>query len=258
MPACSIHSFLEMRERAQRLGPKRVGVVMADDLIALTAVRDAWRLDIASPVLIGDEAKIRSLAAASGLDDLLRHAQFVPTDRPAAIAAKLACDGEIDVILKGHLRTDELLHAVLDKQSGLRTGNLLSDVLFYEDTLSGHKRLVGITDGGLNVAPDRDQKEQIIRNAVSVLRCLGFVRPKIAVMSATESVSQNLPSTTDAAALTAIGRQGGFGEAEVFGPLALDNALLLSAAEAEGNPQPGCGPRGLFGRPLHRGGQSAG
>ncbi len=153
----------------------------------------------------------------------------------------MAGDGEVDVILKGHLRTDELLRAVLDKQAGLRTGCLLSDVLFYEDTLSGNKRLVGITDGGLNVAPNRDQKEQIIRNAVSVLHCLGFARPKIAVMSATESVSENLPSTMDAAALTEIGRQGGFGEADVYGPLALDNALLLSAAETKGIRNPVAG-----------------
>ena len=241
MPACSIQSFFEMRERAQQLGPKRVGVVMADDLVALTAIRDAWRLDIALPILIGDEAKIRAMADASGLDELLRHAEFAPTDQPAAIAAKLAGDGMVDVILKGHLRTDELLRAVLDKQAGLRTGCLLSDVLFYEDTLSGNKRLVGITDGGLNVAPNREQKEQIIRNAIVVLHCLGFERPKIALMSATESVSENLPSTTDAAALTEIGRQGGFGAAEVYGPLALDNALLLSAAEAKGIHNPVAG-----------------
>jgi phosphate butyryltransferase len=214
---------------------------MADDLVALAAVQDAWQLEIAIPVLIGDETKIRSLAAASGFDDLLRQAEFVPTDQPAAVGAKMAGDGEVDVILKGHLRTDELLRAVLDKQAGLRTGCLLSDVLFYEDTLSGNKRLVGITDGGLNVAPNRDQKEQIIRNAVSVLHCLGFARPKIAVMSATESVSENLPSTMDAAALTEIGRQGGFGEADVYGPLALDNALLLSAAETKGIRNPVAG-----------------
>ncbi|MGA7711642.1 MAG: phosphate acyltransferase [Rhizomicrobium sp.] len=214
---------------------------MADDLVALTAVHDAWRLDIAHPVLIGDEAKIRDLAAVSGFNEFLCQAEFVATDQAAAVGARMAGDGEVDVILKGHLRTDELLRAVLHKQAGLRTGCLLSDVLFYEDTLSGNKRLVGITDGGLNVAPSRDQKEQIIRNAMAVLHCLGFERPKIALMSATESVSENVPSTTDAEALTTMGRQGGFGEAEIFGPLALDNALLLSAAEAKGIHNPVAG-----------------
>jgi len=223
-----------MRQRAGQLGPKRVAVVTADDPLALTAACDAARLGIALPILIGDEAKIRSLATAAGLDDLLCQAEFVATDQPAAVAVRMANAGQVDILLKGHLRTDELLHAVLDKESGLRTGCLLSDILFYEDTLSGTRRLVAITDGGLNVAPNLDQKKQIVRNAIEVLHCLGFARPKIALMSATETVSEGLPSTTDAALLTRMGRQGGFGEADVFGPLALDNALLESAAEAKG------------------------
>jgi phosphate butyryltransferase len=101
--------------------------------------------------------------------------------------------------------------------------------------------LVGITDGGLNIAPSLDQKKQIIHNAIDVLHCLGFERPRIALMSATETVSEALPSTTDAEALTAIGRQGGFGDVDVFGPLALDNALLKSAAEAKGIRNPVAG-----------------
>lgn len=239
MSVSSIRSFSEMRRRAQQLGPKRVAVVMADDPVALTAASDALQLRLALPVLIGDEVKIRSLA--TGLDDLLRQAEFIETDQPALIAAKMAGAGQVDIILKGHLRTDELLRAVLDKESGLRSGCLLSDILFYEDTLSGIRRLVGITDGGLNVAPGLDQKKQIIRNAIDVLHCLGFARPKIALMSATEIVSDGLPSTTDAASLTEMGRQGEFGEADVFGPLALDNALLESAAEAKGIPGPVAG-----------------
>ncbi len=234
MPSKSIRTFSEMRLRARQLGPKRVAVVMADDEVALTAASDAMRLGLAVPVLIGDETNIRDMAAALGLDELLRRAEFVATGQPAVTAAELAGSGCVDIILKGHLRTDELLRALLNKDAGLRTGTLLSDILFYEDTLSGDKRLVGNTDGGLNVAPNLDQKKQIIINAIDVLRCLGFARPKIAVMSATETVSQGMPSTTDAAALTEMGRQGVFGEAEVYGPLALDNALLLSAAEAKG------------------------
>jgi phosphate butyryltransferase len=214
---------------------------MADDQVALTAACDAMRLGLARPVLIGDETKIRSMATAAGLNDLVLQAEFVATDQPAAVAAKMAGSGSIDIILKGHLRTDELLRAVLDKDAGLRNGTLLSDILFYEDVLSGLRRLVGITDGGLNIAPSLDQKKQIIHNAIDVLHCLGFERPRIALMSATETVSEALPSTTDAEALTAIGRQGGFGDVDVFGPLALDNALLKSAAEAKGIRNPVAG-----------------
>jgi phosphate butyryltransferase len=100
---------------------------------------------------------------------------------------------------------------------------------------------VGITDGGLNVAPNLDQKKQIVLNAIEVLHCLGFERPKIALLSATEVVSEALPSTVDARALTEMGLAGEFGEAEVFGPLALDNALLSSAAEAKGIHNPVAG-----------------
>ena len=233
MPARSIRSFSELRQRAQQLGPKRVAVVMADDDVALTAASDALRLGLALPVLIGDEMKIRAMATDAGLDDLLRRAEIVATDQPAAVGASMAGSGRADIVMKGHLRTDELLHAVLDKDAGLRTRRLLSDILLYEDMLSGIKRLVGITDGGLNVAPNLDQKKQIIHNAIELLRCLGFERPKIALMSATEIVSEGLSSTTDAAALTEMGRQGGFGDVDVFGPLALDNALVKSAAQAK-------------------------
>ena len=167
--------------------------------------------------------------------------KIVPAKDPAAAAVKAVRDGAVDILLKGHLRTDQLLHAVLDKAAGLRTGRLLSDVLLYEDMLSGSRRLVGITDGGLNVAPDLEQKKQIVVNAITVMRCLGIERPKIAVMSASEAVSKAMPSTVDAQALSRMGEMGEFGNAEVFGPLALDNALLATAAVAKGIRHPVAG-----------------
>jgi len=93
---------------------------------------------------------------------------------------------------------------------------------------------VGITDGGLNVAPNLEQKKQIVQNAIEVMHCLGLERPKLAIMSATEAVSESVPSSVDAAKLTAMGEASEFGEAEVFGPLALDGALLEAAARAKG------------------------
>jgi phosphate butyryltransferase len=146
----------------------------------------------------------------------------------------MARDGEVDLLLKGHLRTDELLRAALDKQHGVRTGRLLSDVLLYEDTLAGEVRLVGITDGGLNVLPGLEQKKRIVQNAVEVLRCLGLARPKIAIMSATEAVSDSVPSSVDAKRLAEMGTEGEFGEVDICGPIALDCALLESAARAKG------------------------
>ena len=180
-------------------------------------------------------------ATGLGLSGLLSRAEIVEANDAATVAVKMARDAQIDLLLKGHLRTDELLRAVLDKQAGLRTGRLLSDVLLYEDTLAGNRRLVGITDGGLNVAPNLEQKKQIVQNASEVIRCLGMARPKIALMSATEAVSESVPSTVDAIMLTLMGEAGEFGEADVFGPLALDCALLESAARQKGIKHPVAG-----------------
>ncbi len=229
-----ISSFVELRRRAQPLGPRRVAVVVADDEVALTAADGALHLGIAVPVLIGNERKTRTEAEALGLSGLMTGAEFVDTEDAVGVAVRMARDGRVEVLLKGHLRTDELLRAVLDKQTGLRTGRLLSDVMLYEDKLAGEVRLVGITDGGLNVSPDLEQKKQIVQNAIEVMHCLGLERPKIAIMSATEAVSESVPSSMDARLLTEMGEAGQFADAEVFGPLALDCALLKSAAQAKG------------------------
>jgi phosphate butyryltransferase len=234
-------NFAALRRQAQPLGPKRVAVVAADDEVALTAADGALNLGIAIPVLIGDERKIRAKAEALGLSRLLAIAEFISSDDAAAVATRMAREGRVDLLLKGHLRTDELLRAVLDKEGGLRTGRLLSDVLLYEDTLAGQLRLIGISDGGLNVLPNLEQKKQIVQNAIEVMRSLGLARPKIALMSATEAASESLPSSMDARILTEMGEAGQFGDAEVFGPLALDCALLASAAQAKGIKHPVAG-----------------
>jgi phosphate butyryltransferase len=223
---------------------KRVAVVWAEDDVALTAAAGALACGIAIPQLLGEAGKVRAKAQAMGLEELLDVAEFVDVaDAAEAVrtACRMAAAGESDILLKGRLRTDELLHGLLVRESGMRTGRLLSDVLLYEDDLSGERRLVGITDGGLNVLPTLDQKRQIVLNAIEVMQCIGIARPRIALMSATEAVTEAIPSTVDAAALTEMGARGEFGEARVFGPLALDNALLLSAAEAKGITNPVAG-----------------
>jgi phosphate butyryltransferase len=230
----AIGSFADLRERAKSFGPRRVAVVVADDEVALTAADGALKLGIAVPVLIGDEGRIRAKAKDLQLDDLLAKAEIVASEDPAATAVEMARAGTVDILLKGHLRTDELLKAVLNKETGLRTGRLLSDVLLYEDTLAGYRRLVAITDGGLNFAPNLEQKKQIIQNAIEVMHSIGIMRPKFAVMSATELVTPNFQSTVDAEALTRMCAAGEFGDALVFGPVALDCALLPSAAQAKG------------------------
>lgn len=239
--ATTIASFTDVRCRAQQLGPCRVAIVVADDEVALTAADRALHLGIATPVLLGNAARIRAKAGELALSTLLDKAELVDTADAAAEAVRMARKGYIEVLLKGHLRTDELLHAALNQQNGLRTGRLLSDVLLYEDTLAGETRLVGVTDGGLNVLPTLEQKQQIVKNAIEVMRCLGIRRPKIALMSATEAVSASLPSTVDAQMFTQMAEAGQFGNVDLFGPIALDCALLESAARAKGIMHPVAG-----------------
>ena len=230
-----VRTFADLRKRACAAGPRRVAVVLADDEVALTAASDALRAGIALPVLIGDEPWIRARAQALGLTELLAKAEFVSAAGNAAeTAVCMARECAVDVLMKGHLRTDELLRPVLDKEIGLRTGRLLCDVAFFEMYGEDGQRLVGLTDGGLIVAPTLEQKKQIVLNAIEILHCLGIRRPKIAILSAVEVVTDAMPSTLDARALTEMGVAGEFGEADVFGPLALDNALQEWAAKAKG------------------------
>ncbi len=229
-----IRTFGELRERARMAGPRRVGVVQAEDDVALAAASHALLSVLATPVLIGNKARIRSRMNELGLHALAEQAEMIEAEDAAATAVRRAREGRIDILLKGHLRTDELLRPVLDKANDLRTGRLLCDVAFFEHRGPEGTRLVGISDGGLNVAPTLEQKKQIVLGAIDVLRRLGIARPRIAIMSAVEVVTEAIPSTVDALALTQMCADGCFGEAEVYGPLALDNALLEWAARAKG------------------------
>ncbi len=215
--------------------PLPVAVVAAASASALHAVADAAAAGIARPILVGPTAEIRDLIAAEkigGLDDA-RLLDAPDAASAATAAVDLARAGEASVLLKGALRTDELLRAILHRDAGLRTGRLLSDVLLYEDTLAGTTRLVGVTDGGINPAPDAEALQAIVANAVAVFHALGFDRPRVAILSATEAVTDAVPSTVTAAAVAAWAADA-LPDADVAGPLALDNALLESAAAAKG------------------------
>jgi phosphate butyryltransferase len=237
-----VSDFAALLELARQVGPRRVAVVAAEDDTALTAIAEAVPRGIATAVLVGDEPRVRArwsaLVAPAAGDVAFLHEP--DPERAAAAAVALARAGEADILLKGKLRTDQLLRAVL-APDGLRAGRLLSDVLLYEDTLAGRRRLVAVTDGGINVAPELEQLAAIVANAVMVLRALGHAAPRVALMSATEAVTPAVPSTVAARALTARAEAGEFGDCEVFGPLALDNALIAAAARAKGIDSPVAG-----------------
>jgi phosphate butyryltransferase len=212
-----------------------VALVAAETGSGLRALAAAVEEGIAEAVLVGDEAAVRRAVASARLS-ALADARFVHAPDPeaaATAAVALARRGEAAALLKGALRTDQLLRAVLDRERGLRTGVVLSDVLLYEDTLSGSTRLVGVTDGGITPVPDEAAMRQIVINAVAVFHALGFDRPRVALLSATEAVSDAVPSTRAARAVAEWAAAAVPG-ADVDGPLALDNALLTAAAVAKG------------------------
>jgi phosphate butyryltransferase len=238
-----ITTFEALREQAAALGALRVAVAGAESPSALAAMDAAMAAGLAKPILIGDPLAVRARIVSARLERLQAAEIVAASDHAAAagVAAELVTRRRADILLKGSVRTDQLLRAVLDARHSLRTGRLLSDVLIYQDTLGPEPRLVAVTDGGINVRPDLEALRQIIGNAVHVMQALGVERPKVAVLSATEAVSDAVPSSVVARELAA-GSAGGIpGGCDVFGPLALDNALLESAARAKGIESPVAG-----------------
>ncbi len=236
-----IRSMRELVERAVALGPCRVVVPSAESQSALDAVIEARRRGLAAPILIGDREILEEALAHAGED---RAHYTIEDERDAARTARRAVEmvraGEAEIVLKGKLSTAELLRAVLDRAGGLRGEGLISDVMLSE-TASREPRLLGLSDGGVNVAPTLADKRAILRNAVGVFHRLGFERPRVAVLCAIETVSPAMPHTQEAAALAEEALRGEIQGCEVFGPVALDGALSVDAARAKGIQHPAAG-----------------
>lgn len=203
-------------------------VVHPCDAGALAGALDAARLGLLLPVLVGPEAKIRSLADAAGLD--LHGARIVhmPHSHAAAEhAAALAASGEVRSLMKGSLHSDEMLSAVLAHKA-LRTGRRMSHVFRFDVPLYNKPLL--ITDAALNIRPSLMEKRDIVQNAIDFARILGVEQPRVAILSAVETVTPNIPSTLDAAALCKMADRGQIKGGLLDGPLAFDNAISVEAA----------------------------
>lgn len=232
---------------ARTAGPLRLAVAAAENDTALAAAALARRQRIADVVLVGGEAGIRERLAKLGEDPALFRIEGAATDLDAARrAVAMVRGGEAAVLMKGRLQTAELLRAILDKGEGLRTGRLLSDVLVADHPLSETPRLLGVTDGGVNVAPTLAQKKEILENAVRLFHALGYSRPRVACLCAVETVTDAMPHTQDAQALAEMNARGEIEGCVVSGPLALDNALSPEAARAKGIDHPVAGRADLL------------
>ena len=218
---------------AKALPRIKMGVVHPCSREALEGALDADRLGLIEAILIGPAPRIRSLAQECQLDLSGFSIVDVPHSHAAAArAVELARAGEVEALMKGSLHSDELLGAVVNSQTGLRTERRISHV-FVLDVPRYPKPLL-ITDAAINVAPDFDAKVDIVQNAIDLAHALGIDRPKVAVLSAVETVTPKLRSSMDAAALSKMADRGQITGGLVDGPLAFDNAVSLAAAKTKG------------------------
>jgi len=225
--------FHALLTRAAGGQPLTTAVAHPCDAASILAVAEAADAGLIRPVLVGPAAKIAGAADQAGVDiSGFERIDAPHSDAAAAAAVALVRAGKADLLMKGSLHTDELLRAVLDETLGLRTKRRLSHVYLMD--VPRHPKPLLITDAAVNIAPNLGVKRDIVQNAVDLARVMGIARPKVAILSAVETVNPDIPSTLDAAALCKMAERGQITGALVDGPLAFDNAVNLQAAKDKG------------------------
>ncbi len=221
-------------KRAQTLAPIRLSVVVAEQQSVLTSIKDAVSLGLIKPHLIGDPTAIRACAQIAGLAIDQIPVTAAKTEAEAArIGIEMIRNGVSDVAMKGHLHTDTFMHALLDSDRGLRVpGRRVSHVFIVD--IPTYPKLLAITDAAINISPDLNAKAQILENAIELLKLLDVKKPKVAVLSAVETINPEIISTIDAAALSIMAKRGQIAGAIVDGPMGFDNAISAEAAREKG------------------------
>lgn len=213
-----------------------VAVAEAGDVQVIEAVTEAVKIGLANFSLFGNQEHIKQLLSEKGEEYVNHHAINVihtKDDKHAAEkAVKAVSLKQANVLMKGMVSTSTILKAVLNKEYGLRTGNVLSHVAVFE--VNGYDRLIIVTDAAMNIEPDLQQKEQIINNSVAIARAIGIETPIVAPLAAVEVINPSMQATLDAAALTQMNRRGQIKNCTIDGPLALDNAISIDAAKHKG------------------------
>lgn len=221
-------------------GAMPTAVVHPCDEPSLDGALEAAHRGLIAPILVGPQAKIRRVAEQAGLDLANCTIEDVPHSHAAvARAVALVRAGAAGALMKGALHTDELLAEVLDADHGLRTGRRVSHVFALD--VPSYPRLLFLTDGAINIAPDLASKRDIVQNAIELAHAVGIALPKVAILSATEQVNPRIASTVEAAALCKMLDRGQLTGALVDGPLAFDNAVSAAAAAEKGIRSPVAG-----------------
>ena len=232
--------FDEMLTRRKGAPPLPTGVVHPCSHEALAGAVEAALAGLIEPVLVGPPEQIREVAAAAKLD--LSPYKIVSTTDPeesAAVAANLAGTGKVGALMKGSLHTGQFMHAVLQRENRLRTSRLLSHCMLI--AAPAYSRRIIVSDAAVNIAPDVDQKRDIVQNAIILARALGIANPKVAILAAVETVNSKMPATMDAAALAKMADRRQIVGGVVDGPLDLDIAVDAEAARIKGVDTPVAG-----------------
>ncbi|RPI16893.1 MAG: bifunctional enoyl-CoA hydratase/phosphate acetyltransferase [Lysobacterales bacterium] len=232
--------FARLLRQCEPLEPVTCAVAHPCDRDSLLGALEAARRRLIVPVLVGPEARIRAVAEANGAD--IAGLRIVPTEHShasAATAVALARAGEVEMLMKGSLHTDEVLGAVVASQAGLRTERRVSHVFVMD--VPAYDRMLLVTDAAINIEPTLAEKADIVRNAIDLAQVLGIAQPKVAILSAVEMVNPNIRSTLDAAALCKMADRGQIEGGVLDGPLAFDNAISEHAARTKGIRSPVAG-----------------
>jgi phosphate butyryltransferase len=213
--------------------PRRIAVAAAEDEHVLDAIKMAIEKNLISAVLIGNTTKIKDIAANVGLD--LSDTELIEEANPNQACVKavdVIREGKADILMKGLVSTAGLLKAVLNKEKGLRKNDVLSHMSVFESPY--YHKLLGLTDVGMNIAPDLKEKTAIINNALELFHAIGIPTPKVAVLAAVEVVNPAMQPTLDAAALSLMNKRKQIKNCIIDGPLGLDNAVSAEAARHKG------------------------
>jgi len=238
----SYHRLIGM---TRGMAPLRTAVVHPVDTNSLEGAIEAAREKLIIPILVGPEAKIRRAAEAAAMDiSGFEIIDALHSDDAAAKSVALAASGKVEALMKGALHTDELLHAVVNRDTGLRTKRRLSHVFAID--APRYPRPLFITDAAINIYPTLEDKVDIVQNAIDLVHALGVPEPKVALLSAVETVSSTIKSTIDAAALCKMADRGQITGAILDGPLAFDNAVSAEAAKTKGINSPVAGSADIF------------
>jgi phosphate butyryltransferase len=212
---------------------KKLVLAAAQDQHSLSAVIRAWQDNIIEPILIGDKEGIQNICYEYGYNiSGLRIIHEPDTEMSVEMSIKMLSSKQADILMKGKVGTSTLLKCVLNKEWGLRTGNLLSHIALFE--VETYHKLIAVTDVAMNIAPNLKDKIAIVNNSVSFLHRLGYVMPKVAVLGAVEMVNENMEATLDAALLSKMNQRDQIRNCIIDGPLAFDNAVSLESAKHKG------------------------